>query len=143
MMTCRVSCTCEWKPIINSEYFHGLRRFLMEEFIHVAILCSNFTRRKRSRITNLHTISIFRRGTNKESSMIRTKVLTPEHAAVNTQQYKYYVQNQYFHRPNNIPERRRLPCEVILSNDLFWHLSNVYRATVLLRSKIVCLLGPM
>ena len=56
----------------------------------------------------------FRRGTNKESSTICTKVLTSDHAVVNSQNSKYYVENQYFHRPNNIPDRRRLPCEVLI-----------------------------
>lgn len=54
------------------------------------------------------------RGTNKESSTICTKVLTSDHAVVNSQNSKYYVENQYFHRPNNIPDRRRLPCEARL-----------------------------
>ena len=64
----------------------------------------------------------YRKRTEKESSRICTKVLTPEHTAVNTQINKYYVQNQYFHRPSNIPGRRGLPCEVRIGS---MQISNV------------------
>ena len=66
-------------------------------------------------------VLFYRKRTEKESSRICTKVLTPEHTAVNTQINKYYVQNQYFHRPSNIPGRRGLPCEVRIGSTQIMH----------------------